>query len=510
MAVSSRELERFKTITDDSIFAFWDALIPYEDYTCHQQELLQAVQDSTLHPKARYSNDPGCDFIAAKSGQGPGKTRALAVVGLWRTFRRYKARTYMTAPSMHQAQTVYLTEVRDLLDRAPPEISKFFASTATKVIVCGVEDWELRVKTASKDTGIQGLHHPNLTILADEASGIARSLMEALEGTCTQRDNLFVATGNPNTRDCYFFDCFHLKRDFWKCLTFNTLDSPIVDADKVIRDLIIYGVNSDYVRVRIFGQFPHQDPNAVFSSDDLELCTQVPIEVAGRVYLDGVPRKAFGIDLARMGSDKSVIYRRQGQAVLESRDYNKTEPLDVIAEAIRMQTDNGWRSDQCVFVLDAGGLGGATVPMLTTQGRQCFEFHFGGRPRFRKTYYDRVSEAYFLLARRVKQSAQLIREANDPAAGTIRIPDDSELIHQLCSRLYNPAFQRGGSKKMVLKLESKEEYMKRIKQTRSADTFTSPDKADALALCFYPYVQVSLDVAEAGSLTPRIGEQIQI
>jgi ribosomal protein L35 len=58
-------------------------------------------------------------------------------------------------------------------------------------------------------------------------------------------------------------------------LTFNAEESPewIVNPqrNKDLEDL--YGRDSDVYRIRVLGEFPHSDPNCVFSSEDLEKCT---------------------------------------------------------------------------------------------------------------------------------------------------------------------------------------------------------------------------------------------
>ena len=418
---------------------------------------------------AKEIND-GATHVAMKAGQGCGKTTIEVLAGLWRAFRRFGALCVVTAPTMRQAKEVWLAEARARINAAPPDVKRFFECRATEIEIMGVPDWGIKLASASRPENMQGWHNQFLTFIIDEASGVARNIIETIMGTMTNRDKLVLMGGNPNTRDSAFFDCFNRDRRNWSTHTLSCRKSEFVDKKNIERLVELYGINSDVVRVRVEGEFPLQDPNCVMNSDDLEACALTDMVAAsmlrfsdllkpvnGQVFFDLM--KQFGVDFARFGDDLSQIYRRSGMAIVEQRAFAKTDPSLVVAAAFEMQRCASWRNEECWYVPDAEGMGQGLMHHFHNAGKQIHEFRAGGVPLQANIYHDRITEAMFHLAELAKTRR-------------IHIPDDPELIAQLSNRQYYMTL------KGKIKLESKDEYKKRV-QTGS------PDKADAAALSFY-------------------------
>lgn len=280
-----------------------------------------------------------------------------------------------------------------------------------------------------------------------------------------------------NTRDCAFFDCFNSQRHRWATLTLNAEESPIVSRENIEHMREVYGEDSDVYRIRVLGEFPHMDPNCVISSEDCERATDK------RRFLEcmkmhrsngGGLAKQFGIDLARFGSDESVIYRRLGNAVMPDwRTFSKVEPGHVIEHAFKMQSEAMWSDKECWYVPDAGGMGQGVMSKLYDARKQVFEFHTQGASS-KPDYANRMTEAWFHVADLFKK-------------GHIYIPKDNRLIQQLSTRQYHI------TKKGKLIVESKEEYKKRSTDEEGA----SPDRADALVMAFYDQVVVRGQVSGA-------------
>lgn len=441
----STDFIRFYNRVRNDIFSFAKAL-NFEP-TEQQIPLLAAAQALAYYGLPTH--------VACKSGQGPGKTAVSVIIGLWRAFRNVGALTVVTAPTMRQAKEVWLAEARSRIMQGHSEIRKFFEVRATEIEICGVHDWGVKLASASKPENMQGWHNKHLSFIVDEASGVARNIIETIMGTLTNVDKLFLQIGNPNTRDSSFFDAFNRDRSKWHTITLNAEDSPIVDKQNLLRLEELYGRESDVYRVRVLGEFPNQDPNTVMNSDDLEACAannMIDRLKAGR-------GKQFGIDLARFGDDASVVYRRSGLAIVENKIIYKAEPDKILASAFEMQRQARWRNEECLYVVDAGGIGQGVMPFLYNSHRRVHEFHFGGSPGDGAVYHDKVSEAFFGMGERVKR-----RE--------LYIPNDPQLISELSNRQY--ALTAKGK----IKVESKDEYRKRIQDG-------SPDRADAAIMSFY-------------------------
>jgi phage terminase large subunit len=460
----TERIERFYEPLRQDIFKFADAM--GVDPTHQQAQYFTAVQK-------------GEKRIAVKSGQGTGKTLGSNVATAWRTFRHKDAMSYVTAPTMRQCKDVWLTEFGRMLQNARyPAMRKLFEVTKTRVILGGRENWNIRLVTATKPEAAQGIHEPHLTFVLEEASGIERPFVEQIFGTLTNEDSMMMALGNPNTRDCSFFDFFNSMRDRWCCMTFNSEDSPLTSRAQIQYIIDTYGVDSDVYRVRVKGEFPHMDPNCIISGEWLEKCLSVPIYAALRVCRPGSyglkPAKQFGIDYARFGSDESVIARRSGHALVELKFYSHVEPKDVNAAALRMQHDAHWSDADTWFCPDANGLGEGVVVDFSRAGKNVHEFKSQHKPVSRE-FSNKITEAWFSFARKVKN-------------GTVYLPNDRILFKQLTSRQYFI------TAKGQIEIESKEDYVKRGNE--------SPDRADACVMAFYDEVEVIGQAA--GTTGPKI------
>lgn len=451
---ASADFLKFYNRARNDIFAFCRGF-NFEP-TAQQVPVLSAIQSQVYYGKPTH--------MAIKSGQGPGKTTLATIAGLWKAFRHFMALTVVTAPTMRQCKEVWLAEARGRVMKAHPEIRKFFEVRATEIEILGVEDWGIKLASASKPENMQGWHNDHLSFIVDEASGVARNIIETILGTLSNTDKMLLMIGNPNTRDSSFFDCFNRDRRKWWTLTLNAEESPIVDKENVRRLADLYGTDSDVYRVRVLGEFPQSDPNCVMSSDDLEACARTD-------KMDMVRRsstKQFGMDFARYGDDASVAYRRSGHAVVGQRIHYKAEPDKIIAQVFADQGSFGWENRDCWYVVDAGGVGQGLLHHFHNNRKQTHEFHFGGKPTSSE-YHDKVTEAFFSMAKYVRQ-----RDCH--------IPNDPQLIEELSSRQYAMTL------KGKIKVESKEEYRKRVQAG-------SPDHADAMVMTFYDMLAMQGRVA---------------
>lgn len=458
----------YAAISDD-IFKFCRALnfAP----TWQQAEVLELVQR-------------GYKRIAVRSGQGPGKTTISVIVGLWRTFRHKDALTIVTAPTMRQAKR-WISECRRILEKADASIKNFIEVTKSAVRFAGRDNWGIDLVTATKPENAQGIHEDNLTVIVEEASGVSGDIIEQFEGTLTNENSLLMLIGNPNTRSCAFFDCFHRFRRKWATLRLSTIDSsrilvnrngrdePMVSPENILYLAEKYGEDSDVFRVRVLGDFPLQDPNTIISMELLEAATETDLNYCLRLPRapGEPPAKQFGLDFARFGSDESVIFRRSGNAIINDEYYSKREPDTIVARAFRLQSDAHWKDEDCIYVPDAGGMGQGIMHIFRNARKKVLEFHNNGRST-KQDYDNRITEAWFHFADLVKQ-------------GKAHIPNNPRLLGQLATRQYNL------TKKGKLIVESKDEYKK-----RDLTEDGSPDRADACVLAFYDRVKVGLHVVK--------------
>lgn len=408
--------------------------------------------------------------IAVRSGQGPGKTTASCIVGLWRSLQAVDAMTILTAPTMRQCNEVWLAESRRLLQQADPWLQRFVNITRTKIVIADRPDWGVKTVTATKEENAQGYHQANMTIIFEEASGIPRKIVETFKGTASNPNCMLLMIGNPNTRDCAFFDCFNRDKFMWTCLRWNAEESPRHIVDPMRNWLLAkeFGRDSDVYRIRVLGEFPHADPNCVMSDEDVYACMDrkllLPAAGMSRIH-------QFGLDFARFGGDENVCYRRSGNAVVQWVSMSRTDPWSIVKTAFGWQQSAGWRDDDCWYVPDAGGIGQGIMHRFYEEKKQVLEFHNAGSPVDPTRYDNKVTEAYFNLARKVK-------------AMECCLPDDQTLLRQLSARRYYV------NKKGLLIIESKDDYMDR--------GFDSPDRAEACVMCQYDETETASQSATKG------------
>jgi hypothetical protein len=168
----------------------------------------------------------------------------------------------------------------------------------------------------------------------------------------------------------------------------------------------------------------------------------------------------MGVDVARFGDDKSVIYFRQGRCA-DVMPYERFSGMDTMQLAARVADwMERWRPD-AVFV-DDGGVGGGVVDRLHQLGFYTVKgVNFGGRsdyPRSGEKAANKRSEMW-LSARHWLERGSL--------------PVDEVLAAELTAPMYR--FDANNA----IMLERKEDMKKR--------GVPSPDVADAFALTFaYP------------------------
>jgi hypothetical protein len=167
--------------------------------------------------------------------------------------------------------------------------------------------------------------------------------------------------------------------------------------------------------------------------------------------------KWAGIDIAREGDDQSVFTVRQGNKVIYTDSWMKTDLMQTTG--IILQKMERFNLEAKHVNLDCVGVGAGVYDRLREQKVYINGIIAGGEPQDKEHYVNIRAEMYDNLRKKLE-------------ANSISIPDDMDLGAQLSSIRFKIASDK------KLQIISKEEMKKtyRIK---------SPDKADSLALCFY-------------------------
>ena len=169
--------------------------------------------------------------------------------------------------------------------------------------------------------------------------------------------------------------------------------------------------------------------------------------------------KIIGVDPARFGNDRSVIFMRQGLKALDPFVFHHLDNM-ALADRVAQQIES-FRPD-AVFI-DAG-CGGGVIDRLRQLGFSVMEIPFGAAPLRPGQYANKRAEMWGEMAAWIKAGGSL--------------PDCAELKADLCQVCYD--FDVNGR----MRLEPKEKIKERCGK--------SPDTADALALTFAAPVQARI------------------
>lgn len=183
------------------------------------------------------------------------------------------------------------------------------------------------------------------------------------------------------------------------------------------------------------------------------------IEASRRIYKEQDIAHApivLGVDVARYGGDRSVIFRRRGLVAFDPIVFNG---IDNMTLAGRVAQEIESHDPDAVFI-DAGR-GEGVIDRLRQLGYSVTDINFGGKPRSDK-YANKRAEMWVDMANWIKERGC--------------IPNINDLHRDLASPTYQ--FSNSNNK---FSLESKE-----LIKARGGK---SPDLADALALTFaFPVV----------------------
>lgn len=416
-----------------------------------QREMLESLRDYLRNPDTRHTPFQ----LAISSGHGIGKSADVAFIIHWALSTWEDARVVITANTGDQLATKTVPEVKKWFRRAIN--SHWFNVRAETIKVLDpkhADTWRADFVTWSleRTEAFAGLHNERkiIVLIFDESSGIPDKIWEVAEGALTDEDTVIVwlAYGNPTQNTGRFRECFGKFSHRWKRKQIDSRTVEGTNKEQIAKWIEDYGEDSDFVRVRVRGEFPRAGSNQFISSD---------VVAAARRYkadgYSGLP-KILSVDVARFGDDQSVIGIRQGRKLEILGKYRGLDTVQVAGRVIEFLKEH----NPDATVVDGDGIGAGVIDHLKHQGfsDRLFEFHGGATPRDPAMYYNRRAEVWGAMREWLNAGAQ--------------IPDDPELADDLVGPEY------GFSAKQQIQLERKEDMKKRGLQ--------SPDSGDMLAMSF--------------------------
>lgn len=434
--------DRFRRYRADPV-AFVEEVLGVSLYG-RQREIVEAVRDH--------------ERTAVKSANATGKTVAAAVTKLAWLAGGPGSVVVSTSATDAQLRRVIWRETRSRFKRAR---GYFEGATVTETEIRLRDDWFATGFSTDVPEALQGIHAERVLVVVDEASGVEEAMFEAIEGLLAGGDSRLLLIGNPLRTSGTFFDAFNSRRDEWHTLTISALDTPNLTGEKVPRELrrrLVSkrfvqrlerrGVESPEYRIRVLGEFPLRQDDAVVALADLE-------QAHAQIVEPGLPL-VVGVDPARFGSDQTAIAVREGnriRVVSTRRGFDLMRTTGEVADlARRLHEVSGRRP---TIVVDEIGVGAGVVDRLRELAEfKVVAFNSSGRASRPGDYPNRRSELWF-LAGEVMPLLDLD-------------PGDQELAADLLAPTYSFASDGGRV------VEAKSNTRKRLRR--------SPDRADSVLL----------------------------
>src|SRR6266550_1478282 len=437
-----------------------------------QSELLGYLRDCFSNPATRHVP---CK-IAVASGHGIGKSAFMGMIMKWAMDTCPDCKILATAGTGTQLST-----------KTVPEVSKWFRLSYTAdwfdVRATSIRSndpkhelsWRVDFVTWSEHNvdAFQGLHNKGkrIVLVFDEASAIADRIWEVAEGAMTDEETeiIWLAFGNPTRNTGSFRECFGRFKHRWKTFQIDSRTVEGTNKEQIEKWITDYGEDSDFVRVRVRGEFPRAGSTQFIPGD---------VVAAARSYKsqghESLP-KVLSVDVARFGDDQMVVGMRQGRKAKILAKYRGLDTVQVAERIIKFMEEE--KPD--AIVIDEDGIGAGVVDHIKFCGfgRRVFGFHGGTAASDPNAYFNLRAECWGRM--------------RDWLSAGAEIPDDPELEADLTGPEY------GFSAKQQIQLEKKEDMKKR--------GLSSPDCGDMLAMSFSVKVAAPKKVADE-PLDYRSGE----
>jgi len=407
-----------------------------------QCELLRAVAD------------PDIRRVSCRSGHGVGKSTAVALAAVWHVLMRVPSKTVVTAPTSAQLFDACFAEMKNIAKRLKAPFDDLLEIKSDRIELKSQPETTFiscRTSRQEQPEALAGVHADSVLLLADEASGISPNIFEAASGSMSGHNATTVLTGNPTRNTGFFYDTHNRLKEDWYTMHVSCVDSPRV-ADDFVEDMKKrYSEDSPAYHVRVLGNFPPSEEDTVIPVALIDQAMNNDIKIH-----EDTPA-IWGLDVARQGSDSSVLAKRQGPIVHPLTVWRNLDLMQLTG-AVKAEYDaiDNPAKRPVEIIVDSNGFGAGVLDRLRELDLPARGLNVSERALQKETYLNLRAELWF------KVKSWL--EGMD-----VKLPRDDALWAELAAPRYH--FTSSGK----LQVESKEAMKKR--------GVASPDRADAVALC---------------------------
>ena len=405
----------------------------------YQREFLQALAD-------------GERKMSIRSGHGTGKSTSASWAMLWYVLLRFPNKVVVTAPTSGQLFDALFAELKRWINELPPQLKPMLTVKSDRVeLAAAPSEAFISARTSRAETpeALAGVHSENVLLVVDEASGVPEKVFEAAAGSMSGHAATTILLSNPTRSSGTFFESqTRLAGSYWT-RRWSCVDSPLVSDEFVEEMRLRYGEDSNAFRIRVLGEFPLADDDTIIPFH------LVDSAVNRDIVADDTAKITWGLDIARFGSDKTALAKRQGQIITE---INSWQGLDLMQTTGRVKAEYDGLPTHLrpsEILVDVIGMGGGVVDRLRELGLPVRGINVSESPSMGGSYVNLRAELWFKLRGWLE-------------ARHSKLPKNEQLVAELTAIRYS--FASNGK----MKAESKDEMRRR--------GLKSPDLADAVCL----------------------------
>lgn len=420
-------------------------------------------EQHTIDPEQRQVLDwvsAGERLISVRSGHNVGKTCCLAWIIVWQNVCRYPQRVVATAPTGGQLFGALAKETFIWLKRLPKPLYDLFDVKSEGFVLVGDKDdsnTEFRTSRAETPEALAGVHADRgwVLLIADEASGVPDAVFEAASGSMAAHNAQTILAGNPVRLTGLFHQTHTKLRGHWQTLHISCIGHRRISPDYIEDMKRRYGEDSNAYRVRVLGEFPKSDSEAIIPRDLMEAALARDVAPVPVLPIWGVDPGGGG-----SGGDPCALSKRKGNVLMEAvQEWPLADPMESIGR-LKQEWDGTPISERpSEILIDSIGVGAGMATRGRELGMPCRSINVSETPAMREQYLNLKAELWM-------EKCLAWFQARDCS-----LQGDIDLGEELCAVNYGEPSSSGRAK-----CEDKKYTRKRLGK--------SPNKADSFILTF--------------------------
>ncbi len=337
--------------------------------------------------------------VSVKSGHGVGKSTVDSWALLWFMTTRFPAKCPCTAPTLAQLRDILWAELghwHGEMKKLHPVLANQFSIQSSQqdlrfvLTAAPTESFAVgRAGRKENPEALQGFHAENLLFVIDEATGVDNIIFEVAGGALSGDNTYLLLTSNPTRVSGYFYDTHTKLRERFHCMTVSCFDSPMVSPRYIEDAKVAYGQDSNIYRVRVLGEWPTADDDAVIPLNLLEDAIKREVEPINHMPI-------WGLDVARFGNCRTALAKRQGNRLMAPiQSWSHRDTMQVAGLVMHEYENTPSNELPSEILVDSVGLGAGVVDRLRELGVPVRGINVGETPSGKDRFTNLKAELWW-------------------------------------------------------------------------------------------------------------------